>query len=90
MLFRSVTSLFWNLFRWERGTGSRGWDILGPVLTFRERGEGEWRVSLLGGLIEYRVANRERSLGLLYIPWGIPLGRMGEAGEATADANPAR
>ncbi len=69
-----VRSVLWNLVRHEVTQGEVAWEILGPLLAYRERGETA-RLSVLAGLFEYQVRHGIRSVRLFRGPtvtWTAP------------------
>ena len=82
-----VRSFLWNLVRHEETSGGVAIELLGPVLAYRERGE-DAHLSVLGGLLEYEVKERTRSVRLfqdLIFTWTAvpqPLAALEPAGGA--------
>lgn len=60
-------SLLWNLVRHETTAEGRTFELLGPLVTYRERA-GESSLSILGGLLEYQMAQATRSVRLFRGP----------------------
>lgn len=82
-----VRSFLWNLVRHEETSGGVALEFLGPMLAYRERG-ADAHLSVLGGLLEYEVKERTRSVRLfqdLTFTWTAvpqPLAAMAPAGGA--------
>lgn len=82
-----VRSFLWNLVRHEETSGGVAVELLGPVLAYQERGE-DAQLSVLGGLLEYEVKERTRSVRLfqeLIFTWTAvpqPLAALAPAGGA--------
>ncbi|MBI3084924.1 MAG: hypothetical protein HYY88_04235 [candidate division NC10 bacterium] len=82
-----VRSFLWNLVRHEETSGGVAIELLGPVLAYRERGS-DAHLSVLGGLLEYEVKERTRSVRLfqdLTFTWTAvpqPLAALDPAGGA--------
>ncbi|MBI4839739.1 MAG: hypothetical protein HY803_01445 [candidate division NC10 bacterium] len=82
-----VRSFLWNLVRHEETSGGVAIELLGPLLAYRERG-ADAHLSVLGGLLEYEVKERTRSVRLfqdLTFTWTAvpqPLAALDPAGGA--------
>ena len=74
----SVWSFLWSLLRHEETSAGRSIEVLGPLLTYQERGE-DTHLSLLGGLIAFEASHGTRSVRLFQhvsFSWAPPPQRV--------------
>jgi hypothetical protein len=60
-----VTSVLWNLVRYEETQEGWALEVLGPLLAYRERGEDS-RLALLAGALSFEHAGGQRSIRLFH------------------------
>ena len=80
----SAASLLWNLYWHEHRGADLAYELF-PLIDYRSENNAV-KVDLLKGLISYGNDSAGKSLGFLWLPFRLHLGKAGSAAEAVRNA----